>query len=378
MKLLRVKANHFKNCHNDITVDFIAKSKKTTEDKEYELQEIDDDLYVYSVGAFIGKNASGKTTMLELLDCCYDILGKFSLENKHFSYGGIELEIIFYHESWIYKYSTKLKDDSTLSNRADFIDQHIYRKKYYKTKVSSIYGDNDFAEMTNLGDLPEDTASTFFILKKKSVEAVFVDSEGPGSNTYQMVFRLLKKYHLSDETLLSIIHIFDSNIQNLDTIDEHNYRISINGVEYIYSDSELLHFLSSGTTKGMLLYIMAAASLQEGFDLLVDEVETHFHKSLVDNMISLYMDKKVNRHGASLIFSTHYCEVLDLFNRQDNIWICQTGEKITVKNMYEFYNVRSGVLKSKRFYNNAFQTAVNYNELMNLKRILMNETSGYV
>ena len=44
------------------------------------------------------KNASGKTTALELLDCCYDILGKFSLENKHYSYEGIKLEIIFFHE----------------------------------------------------------------------------------------------------------------------------------------------------------------------------------------------------------------------------------------------------------------------------------------
>ena len=67
-------------------------------------------LYVYSIGAFIGKNASGKTTALELLDCCYDILGKFSLENKHYSYEGIKLEIIFFHEGYIYKYATELKD----------------------------------------------------------------------------------------------------------------------------------------------------------------------------------------------------------------------------------------------------------------------------
>ena len=96
MKLLRVKASHFKNCQDDTVIDLVAKSKKTTEDKEYELQKITEGLYVYSIGAFVGKNASGKTTALELLDCCYDILGKFSLENKHYSYEGIKLEIIFY------------------------------------------------------------------------------------------------------------------------------------------------------------------------------------------------------------------------------------------------------------------------------------------
>ena len=51
--------------------------------------------------------------------------------------------------------------------------------------------------------------------------------------------------------------------------------------------------------------------------------------------------------------------------------MCQSSNKIAIKNMYESFEVRSGLLKSKRFYNNAFQTAVNYDELMNLKRKLM-------
>lgn len=167
MKLLRVKASHFKNCQDDTVIDLVAKSKKTTEDKEHELQEITEGLYVYSIGAFVGKNASGKTTALELLDCCYDILGKFSLENKHYSYEGIKLEIIFFHEGYIYKYTTELKADPTLANRATFSNQHIYKKKYYKTKLSSLYTE-DFVEQKDLGELPEDTASTFFVLKKKT------------------------------------------------------------------------------------------------------------------------------------------------------------------------------------------------------------------
>ena len=55
MKLLRVKASQFKNCQDDTVIDLVAKSKKTTEDKEYELQEITEGLYVYSIGAFCRK-----------------------------------------------------------------------------------------------------------------------------------------------------------------------------------------------------------------------------------------------------------------------------------------------------------------------------------
>lgn len=98
MKLLYVKASGFKNIQNDCVLDFTAKSKKTTEDKEYELQEIADGLFVYNTVAFIGKNASGKTSLLDLLDCAYSILGNFSLEDKNYSYDGIHLTLFFYHE----------------------------------------------------------------------------------------------------------------------------------------------------------------------------------------------------------------------------------------------------------------------------------------
>ena len=92
MKLLRIKANHFKNCCDNFTIDLTSKSRKTAEDIEYELQEIAPNLHVFNTAAFIGKNASGKTTAIELLDCAYSILGDFRLEDKHYSYDGVELE----------------------------------------------------------------------------------------------------------------------------------------------------------------------------------------------------------------------------------------------------------------------------------------------
>lgn len=70
MKLLRVCATNFKNCADNFTIDLVAKSRKYAEDKEYELLEIADGLYVYTTAAFVGKNASGKTSAVELLDCC--------------------------------------------------------------------------------------------------------------------------------------------------------------------------------------------------------------------------------------------------------------------------------------------------------------------
>lgn len=371
MKLLKVTANGFKNCRDGFTIDLVAKSKKTAEDKEYELQKIADGLYTFNTIAFVGKNASGKTTAMELLDCCYSILGDFRLEGKHYPYDGVSLELFFFHEGELYRYVTSLKSANSLGNQAIFEDQHLYKKAYYKTKANSIYEQKDFVEVDSLGSLPEDTSILFFILGKKRTCALYFDSFGTGADTYQMVFKAMKNYQVEESVFLTIMRIFDETVKKLERVDEHNYRLVSGSKEEIISDNELLHVLSSGTTKGMLLYVLMAASLQNGFDLLIDEIENHFHKTLVENMISLYKDKSVNRNNASLIFTTHYCELLDLFNRQDNVWVSKADDKVYMENMYLAYNVRMELLKSKRFYSNAFQTAVNYEELMNLKKDLM-------
>ena len=370
MKLLRVKANNFKNCTDGFTIDFVAKSRKSAEDKEYELQEIAPELHVYNTMAFIGKNASGKTSAMDLLEACYSILEGFRLENRHYSYEGVELEIVFYHEDSIYLYETTLDSDSSLGNKAVFKNEHIYRKPYYKTNVKEIYDRRSFSEITDYGDLPEDTSNIFFVLKKKRTRAIYFDSFGGGTDTYQMMFKTLKNYGIDTTFLGNILRIFDENIEDLQRLDDHNYRLVFKGEEKTLSDTQLVYMLSSGTTKGLLLYTLMVASLKEGFDLLVDEVENHFHKTLVENMISLYKDKTVNKHNATLVFTTHYCEVLDQMGRQDNIWICKSDRHVSLSNMYEDYKIRPELLKSKQYYNNAFQTAVNYDELMRLKRML--------
>ena len=371
MKLLRVRASNYKNCCDDFTIDLVAKSKKTSEDKEYELQEIADDLYVFNTVAFVGKNASGKTSAIELMECCYSILSEFRLEDKHYNYDNVKLEIIFYYKGNIYKYTTGLKSDPNLGSKANFTEQHIYQKKYYKSKVKEIYAVEGFEEITGFGELPEDTSIVFFILKKKATRAVYFNCNGEGADTYHLLFRAMKTYKIPENILVKVIKIFDDKIKSLEMVDEKHYKLIYQDHVKELSDSELVYILSSGTTKGVLLYIFVVAALENGFDLLIDEVENHFHKTLVENMISLFKDKTVNKKYATLMFTTHYCEVLDLFNRQDNIWIAKSDNKIHLENMYENYNIRTELLKSRQFYNNVFYTSVNYEDLMALKKELM-------
>ncbi len=371
MKLLRVKASNFKNCQDDFIIDFVAKSRKTSEDKEYELQEIADGLFVYNTIAIVGKNASGKTTAIELIECCYSILGNFRLENRHYDFENVRLEITFFYDSNIYCYRTVLHSDTTMGNKALFAEQQILFRKYFKSNINEIYDFDKYSLLEELGDLPEDTSDIFFVLKNRVTRALYFPCDGAGIDTYQLLFKAMKTYKISLDVLSDVLRVFDSNITELTMVDEHNYSLTYMGNVRILSDKELIYLLSSGTTRGMLLYVLMVASLKNGLDLVIDEVENHFHKTLVDNMISLYKDKSVNCKKATLIFSTHYFEVLDLFNRRDNIWISKSDKKVCLFNMYDDYDVRSELLKSRQFYNNTFDTAVNYEDLMRLKRKLM-------
>ena len=67
MNLLKIVASNFKLCEENLTISFVPTGNKTIADKEFELQEIDDNLYVFNTLGIIGKNASGKTTIVELL-----------------------------------------------------------------------------------------------------------------------------------------------------------------------------------------------------------------------------------------------------------------------------------------------------------------------
>lgn len=371
MKLLRVKASHFKNCEDGYTIDLVARSKKTSEDKEYELQEIAEGLFTFNAVVIAGKNASGKSSALKLLELAYGILGNFRVE-KEFgtSYDGVELEIIFFHEGSIYKYEATLRDKAQPSI-VQFDDERLYGKRYYKTNIRSLYEFGESERIKGLTPLPKDTSSLFHVLKDQSLAFISLHDQTESSFAYRYGFIFLSAFKEEKEVLSLILKVFDENIDLLEMLEGDNYRLRFLGEERILSGQELFSFLSRGTTKGIALYAAMILSLLSGVDLLIDEIENHFHKSLVENLICLYKDKRVNRKQATIIFTTHYPELLDDIGRQDNVFICRTGRKVSIASVHDGYQVRSELLKSRQFLNNAFDTAVDYDRLMALKEALM-------
>ena len=221
-------------------------------------------------------------------------------------------------------------------------------------------------------EMPLDTSIVYYVLKSIDVRGIFFTSNELSYTTHSYALNVFKLLNDNNKTLKSTLKLFDAHISNIEKVDNDKCRIT-------YSDKiakevtyyELYQILSSGTNKGIDLFSNLIYSLKTGCDLIIDEIENHFHKTLVENIINLYKDKSVNKYNATLIFTTHYAELLDLFERLDNIYVTNYDKKIELLNVYKNYKVRPDLLKSKCFYNNLFGTNLNYEYLMNFKKELM-------
>ncbi len=379
MKLLKIVANNFKLCDSDFTISFVPSANKNEEDKEFELHEIAPSLFVFKTLGFIGKNASGKTTALELLALVYDIFSNFRIKNSAsvFQYfdNTINLDITFYHDGSLYRYQTDLiKDDnSAFDNIAIFKNQKLSKRLYKKTYSKNLFDFEKYEVINYDFELPSDTSIIYFLLKNITYRGIYLPSNDLGYYNIANSFNIYKLLDNDNHIITSILKIFDEHLDKLEMLEDNKFKLYYSNKTYKeITDLELIKILSSGTIKGFSLFTFVVYSLISGTDLIIDEIENHFHKSLVENIINLYKDKSVNKKNATLIFATHYCEILDLFNRSDNIYITKYNKKIVALNLYLNYKFRPELSKSKKFYSNAFDTDVNYESLMNFKKELMN------
>lgn len=377
MKILKVVANNFKLCAKDFTISFVPEANKPEEDKEFELSEIAENLYIYNTIGIVGKNASGKTTVLDLLNLVYDIFSFFKVKdtaNLFLMWNKVvNLDVTFYHNGTLYRYITDLcPDDNPINKTINFKNEKIFKKEYYKSMGNKLFDYSKYTEMTFTNKLPNDTSILYEILKDINIRGLYSISNDMNYKAYDDVFDIYKMIDNNHKIVETILKMFDEHLDNIEMKNDDKFIVYYTDKTNMEVNSkDLYKMLSSGTTKGFGLFTFVVYSLNNGTDLLIDEIENHFHKTLVENLINLYKDKKVNKNKATLIFTTHYCELLDLFNRTDNIYITKYEKAIRLENIYKDYKFRPELLKSKKFYNNAFNTAVNYEALMNFKKELI-------
>ena len=114
-----------------------------------------------------------------------------------------------------------------------------------------------------------------------------------------------------------------------------------------------VEFSASDESVGTRSFLSAAAAalraFQNGKTLLFDEIDCSLHPKLTEALISLFADKRLNKHGAQLLFTAHMDSIMDLL-RRDQIWI--TEKKVdgaSTLGPLSDYSLRKGEKKSKGY-----------------------------
>ncbi|KRL54088.1 AAA family ATPase [Furfurilactobacillus rossiae] len=183
----------------------------------------------------------------------------------------------------------------------------------------------------------------------------------------------------ADETPPELLEYLDSSIDYLkykvdDSGHTLSYILKFKGEENIIvvsNLSDIANYLSSGTIKGITLFYEFLNALRQGATLLVDEIELHVNKQIVRDFIGFFSDPKINVNNATLVYSSHYIELTDDLDRQDEEYILIRKVQTKLCRLNDA-KVRTELKNSEIFQNNYLKgTAPSYTRYMNLKRTIV-------
>ena len=384
LKLLNIRVNGYKLLEENFTFDFLTRTKVLESDLEKEIFKIDTLLYSFRTLAVVGGNSSGKSTVLSLILKTIDFLssGRWGYVEHEFKEDKIGLSISFYLDGNIYFYSVNLLKNTSDEGRnrlyALIDNESLFMKKYVKAKgKKNLENIDDAADVTSryLQNSLKDTSAIINLVKENILVDAFTNNNAIAFDERLLINSFYNILDNSNKELASsIIKLLDDSIEYIksDSSDYVKFK-RYNEGEQILKKIELISILSSGTFRGIELYLRAIKAIKLGKVFIVDEIENCFQKNVVLNLIFLFNDEIINKNNAQLIFSTHSTEILDILNRQDSINITHKNNgRINIKNLKE-YDIRVELSKSKQFDNNTFNTSINYQQLMEVRRNIINE-----
>ncbi len=334
--------------------------------------------------ALIGINASGKSVSINVLS----FILKIYIENQSIDQNSVlknyfddqmRIEAYLFDEStaMIYKVDSVIRKDPA-NNQMYFSEEHLYSKKYkagisratlYEFTDSDAFTRNGSGQISFLNYLKKEDSILSGILNAKTEPLPNIIDMSSGTN-----FNFVTT--INEELLPVIINMLDPSIEKIKVVEKGTlqyFHVKFrNNPDVIESDwLSLEKYLSSGTIRGISFLSNIQSVFKQGGYLIVDEIETHFHKAIALNLIRLF-NSEINRQGATLIFTTHYLEILDSITRSDSIYILSKDSRIKCDRYSDIGERvdRTDKKKSQVFLSGMFDTAPSYSGYTGFKHAL--------
>lgn len=377
MKLLRITAEGLPLFKEKLDICFYAQQRVAENQKDI-LYSLFSNIYLNPANGFIGINASGKTSVLKVILLSLGVINNEPINHIETRdiLGNVEkavLNIFFYSElnKEICRLETMITSKQTKTEGIVYriLSEKIWSKQTDEviTRKSMLDFDDKEPVMFRSGqeDFLSDDVSIMIARNKKTGENMRVVNLLQFTNINVLPF--------SDNIPAEVITYLDPTVERLefDEMDQKTViRLKFKGKDEIVMNDpiQLNNYLSSGTVKGMITFTLAQEVLQKGGYIVVDEIENHFNKEIVTTLMRFFMDSRLNKNGGTLIFSTHYPELLDEYDRNDSIFIIRNRDGITVENLSTILK-RNDIKKSDAYQSGFLEgTTPMYEAYMRLKK----------
>lgn len=378
MKILRITVNGLPLFKQELDLLFYTQQRVGEDDKE-KLYKIEPNYYLHTACAFIGINASGKTSVLKVINLALNILRNEPInhvESRNIL-GACEramLKICFLDKkNNVYCLKTVITSKKAKAGRYVY---SIIEEKLWEKPISSVKSKKYLTDFTAISPIAVRNTEEAYLPDDVS----FIIAHNKKANDKIDVFSLLSYTNINilpftEDIPLEVIAFLDPTIEKLyfeKVEDKASIHLKFKDEEEIILNNavELEQYLSSGTIKGIITFSMVKEVLASGGYILVDELENHFNKEIVVTLIRFFMDSSLNKNGSTLIFTTHYPELLDEYDRNDAINIVRNRNGITAENLS--YILKRNDIKKSDAYQSGFLagTTPAYEAYMRLKKNL--------
>lgn len=336
-----------------------------------------------------GANASGKSNIIKALA----IMKKIVISSANGQRGdklpiipfllgnednkSTKFEIIFIQNDTKYQYGFILNSEKILeewllvfgeSNRAQKWFERIYNEKEEKYNYSfgaKFLGSKQLWENSTRDNalflsvaiqLNNEQLKPVFDFFLKYIRVTCTDSWNDGQEVTidilrqdkQKIISYLKRADLDiedivvEETELNKTNLMQENIpqeikQMMQTDLEKGARLKKTDIKTIHTNQQgkqilfdMLELESQGTQKFFKLIGPWVEALEQGYTIVVDELNTHLHPLMTKFLVNLFHNEDLSKSNAQLIFTTHDTSILnqDVF-RRDQIWFCEKQNKAT-------------------------------------------------
>ncbi len=379
MKLLKITAEGLPLFKEKLDLTFYAQQRVNEDDKEV-LYPLFSSIYLNPANGFIGINASGKTSVLKVILVILNMLNNEPLNHIE----GIDIlgdaktvvfNSFFYAEEnqEIGRLETVVISRKTVTDDRQYsiISEKLWLKKAAETitrkEIVNFTGKTPVIIRNEQEEFLSEDVSIMIAYNKKIKEHINVAN--------LLLFTNINVFPFPLDISPEVITFLDPTVEKL-SIKKKNEKsltyLKFKNKKEIVLDNpiELSSYLSSGTIKGMIVFTLAKMLLQTGGYLIVDELENHFNKEIAATLMRFFMDSKLNKNGAVLLFSTHYPELLDDYERNDSIFITRNQDGIFVENLCHILN-RNDMKKSDVYQSGFLKgTTPIYEAYMELKKAM--------